>query len=172
MEKIAEKLAKNSWILRSGGAVGADTAFEKGAKKVNDLAEIYRPENFDRSAENIEFCDSYLRPIIDKGRNFDKFRIETKTLLRRNVHQILGKPKFDSHENPLKEVCGIRCLDSRLIVPVKFVVFWIPTEDIWAEDAGGTKYAVRIASKLNIPLFNLFSLKDRKRLEEWITKPD
>lgn len=171
MEKIGEKLAKNGWILRSGGAIGADTAFENGAKKVNDLAEIYTPENFDKSKENIAFCDSYLLPIIDKGRDFKKFGYGTKLLLRRNVHQILGKPiATPCSLNSLKEVCGLdnNWINVNDLNPVKFVIFWMPTEDIWDENGGGTRYAVRIADKLNIPLFNLKNEKDKKRLEEWL----
>lgn len=30
MKRIAFKLAENGWLLRSGGAEGADTAFENG----------------------------------------------------------------------------------------------------------------------------------------------
>jgi hypothetical protein len=41
MYKIAEKLAKSNWILRSGHAKGADMTFEKGCVSVNGPKEIY-----------------------------------------------------------------------------------------------------------------------------------
>ena len=40
---IAEYMAKQGYILRSGGADGSDTAFEIGCDKVNGKKEIYLP---------------------------------------------------------------------------------------------------------------------------------
>ena len=47
MEKIAYKLSKKGWILRSGGAEGADSAFFQGCEKYSStpIAEIYIPWN-------------------------------------------------------------------------------------------------------------------------------
>lgn len=71
MTKIARALAKQGYILRSGGAGGADTAFEKGAVK----KEIFRPEH--ATAKSIEIamdihpapqrCNYYVRKL--HGRN-------------------------------------------------------------------------------------------------------
>lgn len=170
MESIAFKLGSIGYTLRSGGAEGADKAFENGADKGGYDKEIYTPENFDKSKENLEFCHKYLLPVIDPGRNFFKFRYKTKLLLCRNVHQILGEP--DTQTAKQLTFDEDRCSISPLldIVPVKFVVFWIPTENIWDLDAGGTKYAVRIASNLNIPCFNLFDTNTKNRLEKWLSK--
>jgi len=33
MKRVSSKLSKSGWVLRSGGAVGADSAFESGANK-------------------------------------------------------------------------------------------------------------------------------------------
>lgn len=41
MTKIAIKLAKNKWMLRSGHAKGADRAFEEGCDEVGGHKEIY-----------------------------------------------------------------------------------------------------------------------------------
>lgn len=41
MYRIAKFLAERNWILRSGGAVGADKAFENGCDNVNGKKEIY-----------------------------------------------------------------------------------------------------------------------------------
>lgn len=81
MTKLADNLAKLGWILRSGGAKGADLAFERGSKKkeifyANDatpeslvLAEKYHP--------NWPACSEYARKLharnglILLGKNLD-----------------------------------------------------------------------------------------------------
>ena len=43
MEQIARVFARLGWVLRSGGANGADSAFELGCDIENGLKEIYLP---------------------------------------------------------------------------------------------------------------------------------
>lgn len=43
MRAVAEELARHGMILRSGGADGADSAFEEGCRRVNGKMEIYLP---------------------------------------------------------------------------------------------------------------------------------
>ena len=45
MYKLAILLAKRSYTLRSGGANGADTAFEKGCTIVNGSIDLWLPWN-------------------------------------------------------------------------------------------------------------------------------
>jgi len=71
MTRFARILARKGYILRSGGAEGADTAFANGAKK----KEIFRPK--DATPEAIELamsvhpapqhCNAYVRKL--HGRN-------------------------------------------------------------------------------------------------------
>lgn len=158
MENIGYKFAELGWILRSGGAKGADRFFEIGAdryyieRNIKNIVykEIFTVDNFIKTDENYQFCLKYLLPVIDKNRNFSTFKPYTKHLLLRNVHQIVG-----INQIPLSFT--------------KFVICWIPIEDYW-RNAGGTRYALRIAHNLNIPIFNLLLEKDRKRLEEFILK--
>lgn len=59
MEDIAFKLSQDKWILRSGGAEGADTAFEIGALNsfTEVVPEIYIPwlnfNNHDSSSKGV-----------------------------------------------------------------------------------------------------------------------
>ena len=72
MTLVAEKLATLGYILRSGGAQGADSAFEKGAGLAK---EIFRPKH--ATAEAIEIaskfhpawhnCNDYVQKL--HGRN-------------------------------------------------------------------------------------------------------
>lgn len=43
MTRLATKLEQEGWILRSGGAEGADSAFERGVMRPQANAEIYLP---------------------------------------------------------------------------------------------------------------------------------
>lgn len=144
-------MAKKDYILSSGGAIGADQAFESGCDKANGKKIIFTVENFEKSNENINFCCKKLIPVLDPNRDFLKFKYNTKLLLMRDVHQIMGTEK-----NPFL---------------VKGVIFWINSFDIWNPTVGGTKYATRIAQNLGIPLYNLYDKKIRKNFEKWLDKP-
>lgn len=79
MTELAQLFAKSGWILRSGGAAGADSAFEKGASK----KEIFKPTDnipelaFEIAAKHHPTWNG-LKPYIKK-------------LHARNVQQVLGK---------------------------------------------------------------------------------
>lgn len=75
MYDIADFMGRKKFILRSGGAKGADESFEKGAKDHGHPFEIFRPE--DATPEAIEIasnchpnwkaCDEFARKA--HGRN-------------------------------------------------------------------------------------------------------
>jgi hypothetical protein len=75
MADIADFMGRKRFILRSGGAEGADDAFERGAKFHNHPFEIFKPE--DATPEAIEIasnchpnwkaCDTFARKA--HGRN-------------------------------------------------------------------------------------------------------
>jgi hypothetical protein len=85
MEKLGRKLAKEEWVLRSGGARGADSAFHKGCLDVSGQAEIFTAqhstqESIELAAKyhpNWEACDNYARRLharnglILLGKNLD-----------------------------------------------------------------------------------------------------
>ena len=82
MTRFARVLASKGYILRSGGADGADTAFAKGANK----KEILRPKHASAEAIKIamdihpapQHCNEYVRKLhgrnvqIILGENLDK----------------------------------------------------------------------------------------------------
>ena len=126
MTQIAKGLSECSWILRSGGADGADKAFEAGATKKDiflptgdipdlafEIAELYHP------------CWNELRSEF------------VKRLHARNTQQILGA----TLDIPAKfVVCWTPC----------------GTETAHTtKETGGTGQAIRIANAYRIPVFNL-----------------
>ena len=57
MAELAEELAGKGYTLRSGGAGGADKAFEKGCDAVDGKKEIYLPwEGFNGSKSELYSC--------------------------------------------------------------------------------------------------------------------
>lgn len=136
MVEIGSRLAQMGLILRSGGAEGADTAFENGALRVQgSQTEIFVPwKGFRPLRGDIVMNDPRAREIAQTFYTSGPWVSTSegvKKLMSRNVHQILGKGLDD---------------------PVKFVVCWTQN----GEAIGGTGLALRLAESRNIPVFNLF----------------
>lgn len=132
MKVIGYVLATEGFVLRSGAAEGADSAFEKGCDLAKGEKEIYLPwQSFNKSK-------SQRYPSSDKAfliaeRYHPAWRKLTQTardLHARNSHQILG---------------------SDMNTPSSFVVCYSP-------GTGGTEQAIRIAESLKIPVYNLYNL--------------
>jgi hypothetical protein len=80
--KLAKVLAYNGWTVRSGGAIGADRAFEAGAIAVGGGREIYFAR--DANAAAMEMA-SKIHPAWNKCNDY------VKKLHARNCFQVLGK---------------------------------------------------------------------------------
>lgn len=78
MTEIAEILEERGFVLRSGGAIGADKAFENGAK----AKEIFRAE--DANAASFILAEQY-HP------RWDRCSSHAQKLLARNGMQVLGR---------------------------------------------------------------------------------
>lgn len=133
MTKIAEGLSRN-YILRSGGADGADSAFEKGAgdKKIS-----YIPwPGFNGSTEEcIPVTSAAMKLAGEFHPGWMYLSYGAKKLHARNGYQILGED---------------------LNTPVDFVVCWTPG----GKEVGGTAQAIRIAKANRIKVFNLANEED------------
>lgn len=77
--KIAMLLKEEGYVLRSGGAEGADKAFELGA---GDKAEVFRPHH--ATAQCLKIAEG----LIPWWQKMDDY---AQKLHARNVQQILGK---------------------------------------------------------------------------------
>lgn len=164
IHEIAIQLNKMGWILRSGGADGADTFFEEAATR----KEIFLPWKGynNRPTAPISFrvepspkvsgklTDSYsmyfqgpTQEAIDLAEEqiagYRDRKQGVRKLLARNMHQVLG-------EN----------LDS----PVECVICWTPDGKI----CGGTAYAIHLAKSRDIPVYNLAKTGDVDRLKSKI----
>lgn len=131
MEKAGAALRERGFILRSGGAQGADTAFEKGAK---DMAEIYLPwKGFNgHPSQMYRVTPEAMGEMYSLG--FNPQTPGVQKLFGRSVYQVLG---------------------YNLNTPSDAVVYWAP-EDGRGTVTGGTRVAVYIARKYGIPCINLY----------------
>lgn len=155
MQSLAKKLATREYALRSGGAEGADTAFETGCDAVSGQKSIFIPwDGFnDRfpdgvSVHSLSHLDNLLllrvRELVQEYHpNFKKLSEGSIKLHSRNVFQVLG---------------------LSLQTPSSFVVCWTPE----ADGSGGTGMAIRLAKHYEIPVFDLADPSNLKRVERFL----
>jgi len=129
---IAKKLEENDFILRSGGADGADKFFELGALSNLGRSQIFLPWKFFNYSHSSLFNINPQAFTIAKQihPNWNVLTDNSKKLHARNVHQVLGE-----HLNS----------------PSLFLICWTPNGKI----IGGTATAINLAKEYNIPVFNL-----------------
>lgn len=134
MMHIAEDLASLGLTLRSGGAGGADTAFESGCDHRNGTKEIYLPWKGFNGREGIVIdnpeAENLASQIHPAWHNCSQ---AARLLHTRNVYQVLG---------------------SNLDAPSEFVVCYT----LKGQLKGGTATAIRLAISKGIPVFNLGSM--------------
>jgi cytolysin (calcineurin-like family phosphatase) len=150
MFQTAAALLKGSgWTLRSGGAEGADLAFERGA---NGTGHIYLPwqgfNGHELIAHNRSQPQSEAYNIAAQFHPaWDRCSQGAKRLHARNVHQVLG----DDVTNPILS---------------KFVVCWTPD----GSGSGGTGQAIRIAQHYGVPVIDTGAQDGADRLIAFLTK--
>lgn len=143
-KKIASFLRENGFTLRSGGADGADKAFESCA---GSNKEIYLPwKGFNGS-----FSPYY---------NTD----EDAELIAEEIHPAWSKLSDAAKKLHCRNCCQI--LGEDLNIPCSFVVCWTPDGKI----VGGTATAIRLAEREGIPVFNFGRKGADKELWEFLQK--
>lgn len=140
MTGIARMLDERGYVLRSGGAGGADQAFDNGTSGMSQ-PEIYLPWNgFNGKVQRLWPTARQISAAMELARryhpNWDACSEGAKKLHARNGFQILGLDLND---------------------PVRFVICWTKN----GKPEGGTGQALRIADDRDIPIYNLFHKEDR-----------
>ena len=158
MKRIAFKLAGLGYHLRSGGADGADTAFEDGVFEhcslwadLSKYQSIYIPWKGFKGRDN----------KVDKLPNNLMKKAEE---LAASVHPAWGN--CTSAARALHARNAYQVLGDRLDEPSKFLICWAPPTN-WGVK-GGTNTAWQIAKLYNVPRFNLAVPEDRARVERWL----
>lgn len=131
MRIAAGILEQKGYILRSGGAPGADSAFEEGVTR-EENKEIYLPwPGFQgRSSKWAAPTKKALEVAKKFHPAWEKLGGGAKNLIGRNTHQLFGYDFTTTSE---------------------FIICWTPEAKI----TGGTGQALRIANYYSIPVINL-----------------
>lgn len=124
------------YILRSGGADGADIAFEK---HVGINKEIWLPWlKFNNNLSPFILETIIPKEVVQIAKKYytrwDFVEESIRRLHARNVYQILGR---------------------NLVTPVEFVVCWTDRPDT---DTGGTQFGMHLAKDYGIPVYNFYTL--------------
>ena len=151
MKKIGSTLAKIGFILRSGAADGADSAYEEGCDEAGGQKEIFLPwKGFNASSSPFYEYPGLAEEIAFQFHpNLYAQKDAVVKLMARNTQQVLGQD------------CKTRSKFS------KFVICYCPV-DKNGKWLGGTGQALRIAEAKKIPIYNLFIEGDLDRLKVFI----
>lgn len=141
MTELAKELESKGYTLRSGGAQGADTAFEKG---VSAKKEIFPGSKIAGEREM-----KIAREIHPNPQALDNSKSPAFiwNLMARNTNQVFGE---------------------NLDTPVDFVIAW--TQDALTDyrkrsiKSGGTGQAIDMASRKGIPIINMANKNWREQL--------
>lgn len=137
MVEIGKGLAERGWILRSGGAKGADSAFEQGCDLARGDKQIFLPfPNYNNNKSSLVHIPDAAFNLIDATWKDVRTRSNyVRQMFARNCQQILGPD--------LSEFSTL-------------VVCWTPN----GKNIGGTGRALQIAESVGIPVVNLYNKID------------
>lgn len=153
MRLVASRLAGKGYILRSGAADGADSAFEAGCDAAGGKAEIWLPwRGFNNHGDTGLYpSDRHAEVAKTVHPAWDRLSRGPKALHARNVGQVLG---------------------GDIASPADFVLCWTPdgceSEATRSKDTGGTGTAIALASRHGIPVFNLANPDAKARFARFI----
>ncbi len=146
MFQIAVKLGNDGWTCRTGGADGADLAFEQGALASATDPHVYLPwasfnDGATKAPPRRKEAEAWTLAIAARYHpRWTTLNRPARLLHSRNVHQVLGDTA-----------------DRR---PSAFLVCWTPE----GKGGGGTGQALRIARGEGIDTFDLAIREDRERI--------
>lgn len=145
MRILGQIFAKQGLTLRSGGADGADAAFETGCDQETGEKQIFLPwRGFNNNKSTLTKPSMAAEGIASEIHpNWGACKPAARLLHARNVHQVLG---------------------SKLQEPSAFVIFYAKVSSGAVQ--GGTATAVNLAKMHGIPCFNL---KDEDTFEAFKT---
>lgn len=162
MKDVAQRLGSLGYTLRSGGADGADIAFEYGSDDANGNKEIYIPWD--------DMKTDHGRIYRHNGRDVFKFDLSPKKedamILASEIH-----PAWDRCSQAAQKLHArnmFQVLGYRLDTPSKFLICYaIPQGD---SVKGGTRTAFECAKKHGIPVFNMYREDVQERFIKYLDK--
>lgn len=153
MHQLGIFFAIKNWVLRSGGADGADIAFEWGCNIAKGQKEIFLPwKGFNyNSSELYDIPNEAFKISEHYHPAWNALSDPVKKLMARNAQQVLGKN-----------------LDSPSTFVVCYTQDGCTTHQTRTQTTGGTGQAISIASECGIPVFNLQNKFAIDEIQEFI----
>ena len=136
MYNIAKEMSNAGYVLRSGHADGADTAFEQGCISVKGKMEIFLPWN---GFNYTTISEQYIVPSFTK-------ELEQ---LAASFHPAWNRCSQGAKKLHMRNVCQI--LGKDLKTPTNLVICYTHN----GTGQGGTGQAIRIAKHYKIPVYDL-----------------
>ena len=132
IRRIARRLAELGWLLRSGGADGADEAFESGCDDGGGRKLIFLPWPGFHEREGIVMGEDPQAALIASEHHpqWKTLKVSERKLHARNSAVVLGE-----------------ALDA----PSAMLIGWTPN----ARGEGGTGQAYRVARAFGVPVIDL-----------------
>ena len=148
MERLGEALAHLGYTLRSGGATGADSAFERGCDAAGGAKQIFVPWNGYNGRRTgpttfVGVCPRALELAARLHPAWHRCPDRARALHARNGYQVLG-PSLDA--------------------PTSFVLCWTKG----GSGAGGTGQALRVAAHHGIPVRDLGNPDTLAGAKQWL----
>lgn len=139
---IGAYFAKQGYVLRSGGAKGADSAFEAAYNSVGGKKEIYLPwQGFNNNPSPLYgVCSKALKMGAENHKYWASLNEAAEKLIARNCYQVLGKS---------------------LNKPADILICYTEAEGV---GQGGTCFTLNLARKNNIECYNIFKDEDLEYL--------
>ena len=157
MAGVAKELAEAGWVLRSGGATGADSAFEQGhysAEGVVATPEIILPWwGYNKSENGVAIDALHVAPVYEARREAEKHHVCSFNALSPAVRKL-----------HTRNVIVIRGREMRPEQHVKFVICWTKG----GRDVGGTGLGIRVAKAYDIPVINMANKEWRQPLRYYM----
>ncbi len=157
MERAAKQLGKSGWTLRSGGAAGADSAFQRGCDLSHGNKEIFIPwngfNNNNMSADGIILAPS-LPTYADAVSLMKRYHPAPNRLSQ-------GAEKLQSRN-------GYQLFGRNLVVEDKSTFVLCYTTG--GRGSGGTGQAIRIANDYGIKVYDLGLEENVNKIKDWLGK--
>ena len=144
MTAMARALAERGWTLRSGGADGADQAFQAGVPEADEarLVRIFLPW------PQYNGLGGEHTTVLDRVRQRDAMELASR------YHPAWARCRNGARRLHARNAAIIHGEDLRR--PVDAVVCWTPN----AVAVGGTATGIRMAEDTGIPVFNLARFRE------------
>ena len=177
MQKIGYRLSLDGFTLRSGGAYGADQAFELGwwdhhctAYEIDSgakpRAEIFLPWNGFEDRHHGGGDGAY---IVQRDKTLLELAEETASVIHPawNAKKADGTPVLSRGAKGMHARNCFQVLGEHLDNPSKFLICWAPP---LADGSvkGGTRTAWVLAQNNSVPCWNLHDTATRERLEKYV----